>query len=203
MEARACAKYIRIAPRKSRLVIDMIRGKNAAESAVILQFSTREASKAVLKVLNSAVANAVQKGASGPETLLVAEAFVDEGPILKRFKPRARGSASRINKRTSHITLVLNETEKPEPNAAKSAPPAKAKTKADKAAETKSATAKAAAKKLATRKPSAAAKKKETADKEEPKAKKANEETKPDTSGQPSSAEATEGKKEDTSGSES
>jgi large subunit ribosomal protein L22 len=101
----------------------MIRGKNAAESAVILQFSTREASKAVLKVLNSAVANAITKGASGADNLLVAEAFVDEGPILKRWRPRAQGRASRINKRTSHITLVLNEIEATE--AKKSKPEAK------------------------------------------------------------------------------
>lgn len=125
MEARARAKYIRMAPRKTRLVIDMIRGKNAAESAVILQFSTREASQAVLKVLNSAVANAVQKGATGADNLLVSEAFVDEGPILKRWRPRAQGRATRINKRTSHITLVLNEIEKTEAEKAK-APKAKA-----------------------------------------------------------------------------
>jgi large subunit ribosomal protein L22 len=131
----------------------MIRGKNAAESAVILQFSTREASKAVLKVLNSAVANAVQKGATGPETLLVAQAYVDEGPILKRWKPRARGSASRINKRTSHITLILNQTEEtPQPKATK-APQAAAKAKVDKTAAAKSAAAKTAAEKLATKKP--------------------------------------------------
>lgn len=151
MESKASARYIRIAPRKSRLVIDMIRGKNAAESATILQFSTREASKAVLKVLNSAVANAVNKGASGADNLLVAEAFVDEGPILKRWKPRARGSASRINKRTSHITLVLNEIEKTEPKAQK----AKAQ-KAEKATAPKKA---------------APVKKKETAEKKEPKTK--------------------------------
>ncbi len=126
MEARARAKFIRIAPRKSRLVVDMIRGKNAAESAVILQFSTREASKAVLKVLNSAVANAVVKGASGADNLVVSEAFVDEGPILKRWRPRAQGRATRINKRTSHVTLVLNEIEEKEVKKAKEPAPAKA-----------------------------------------------------------------------------
>jgi large subunit ribosomal protein L22 len=190
LEAKACARYIRIAPRKSRLVIDMIRGKNAAESAVILQFSTREASKAVLKVLNSAVANAVNKGASGAENLLVTEAFVDEGPILKRFKPRARGSASRINKRTSHITLVLNEIEKTEEKTTRTTKP----TKTDKAAPAKAEKKTAKEDKKETKKPAA---------KKEPKVKKAKEETKPEESGTPSPAEATEGKKEDTSGSES
>ncbi len=173
MEARARAKYIRIAPRKSRLVVDMIRGKNAAESAVILQFSTREASKAILKVLNSAVANAVVKGASGADNLVVSEAFVDEGPILKRWRPRAQGRATRINKRTSHITLVLNEIEVTEPKAQK----AKAQT----------------AEKTTAAKKAAPTKKKETAKKAEPKAKKA---------ASPAEKKET-GKKEDTSGSES
>lgn len=130
MEARAQAKYIREAPRKTRLVIDLIRGKNAAEAAVILQFTPRAAAKTVLKVLNSAVANAVQKGAAGAEGLTVTEAFVNEGPTLKRFKPRARGSASRINKRSSHITIVVAGDEK-------TAKPAKAETKPVKAAKVK------------------------------------------------------------------
>lgn len=107
MEARARAKYIREAPRKTRLVIDLIRGKNAGEAAVILQFTPREAARTVLKVLNSAVANAVQKGAAGADSLTVKEAFVDEGPTLKRFRPRAQGRASRINKRSSHITIIV------------------------------------------------------------------------------------------------
>ncbi len=179
MEAKARAKYIRIAPRKSRLVVDMIRGKNAAESAVILQFSTREASKAILKVLNSAVANAVVKGASGADNLFISEAFVDEGPILKRFRPRAQGRATRINKRTSHITLVLNEIEITEPKAQKAKAPASVKDTAGKQ--------KPAAKEAAP------AKKKETAKKTEPKAKKATSPAK--------KKEA--GKKEETSGSES
>lgn len=149
MQSKACARYVRIAPRKSRLVIDMIRGKNAAESAVILQFSTREAAEAVLKVLNSAVANAAHKGASGADNLLVAEAYVDEGPILKRWRPRAQGRASRINKRTSHITLVLNEIEKTEPPAAKTAKT----TKTDKAAPVKAEKQAAKADKKETKKP--------------------------------------------------
>lgn len=152
MQSKACARYVRIAPRKSRLVIDMIRGKNAAESAVILQFSTREASEAVLKVLNSAVANAAHKGASGADNLLVAEAYVDEGPILKRWRPRAQGRASRINKRTSHITLVLNEIEKTEEKTAKATKTVKA-AKTEKAAPVKAEKQAAKADKKETKKP--------------------------------------------------
>ncbi|MFA5867965.1 MAG: 50S ribosomal protein L22 [Actinomycetota bacterium] len=170
MEARARAKYIRIAPRKSRLVVDMIRGKNAAESAVILQFSTREASKAILKVLNSAVANAVQKGASGADNLVVSEAFVDEGPILKRWRPRAQGRASRINKRTSHITLVLNEIEKTEVKKTKE--PAPAKSAAKKAAK-KGEVASSPKKKAAPRNDGKTTKKEPKAKITETKAKKA------------------------------
>lgn len=154
MEARAQAKYIREAPRKTRLVIDLIRGKNAAEAAVILQFTPRAAAKTVLKVLNSAVANAVQKGAAGAEGLTVSEAFVNEGPTLKRFKPRARGSASRINKRSSHITIVVAGDEKTTKPVKAEAVKAKApKTEAKKPAALKAtADKKPAAKKPAAKK---------------------------------------------------
>lgn len=152
MEARAQAKYIREAPRKTRLVIDLIRGKNAAEAAVILQFTPRAAAKTVLKVLNSAVANAVQKGAAGAEGLTVKEAFVNEGPTLKRFKPRARGSASRINKRSSHITIVVaGEEKKVKPVKAEAVKAKEAKTETKKPAATKAA----AEKKPAAKKPAA------------------------------------------------
>jgi large subunit ribosomal protein L22 len=143
VEARAQAKYVREAPRKTRLVIDMIRGKNAAEAAVILRFTPREAARTILKVLDSAVANAVQKGAAGAESLTVAQAFVDEGPTLKRFRPRAQGRASRINKRSSHITIIVAgdvQTKK----AATPKPDTKTKTAA------KAASAKPAAKKTKT-----------------------------------------------------
>lgn len=110
MEARAIAKYTRIAPRKVRLVVDLIRGKETEDAVNILRFTTKVASKTVLKVLNSAVANAQQKGARG-DALVVSEVYVDEGPTLKRFRPRAMGRASRIRKRTSHITVVVTETE--------------------------------------------------------------------------------------------
>lgn len=107
MEARAIARYVRIAPRKVRLVVDQIRGKNIAEARTILAFSERSAAETVLKVLNSAVANAENNYGMRTDNLIVKTTFVDEGPTLKRIRPRAKGSASRINKRTSHITVVV------------------------------------------------------------------------------------------------
>ena len=107
MEARAIARYVRIAPRKVRLVVDQIRGKNIAEARTILAFSERSAAETVAKVLNSAVANAENNYGMRAENLIVKATFVDEGPTLKRIRPRAKGSASRINKRTSHITVVV------------------------------------------------------------------------------------------------
>jgi large subunit ribosomal protein L22 len=119
MEAKAVAKYIRVAPRKARLVVDLIKGKTTDEAAIILRFTRRAASKSVLKTLNSAIANAQNKGAR-PGELVVSNAYVDEGPTLKRFRPRAMGRAARIRKRTSHITILVSETlvEKAETKAA-------------------------------------------------------------------------------------
>ena len=106
-EARAVAKYVRVAPRKARLVVDQIRNKTVAQALELLQFNQRAAAVPVAKVLNSAVANAENNhGLRGAE-LVIKAAYVDEGPTLKRFRPRAKGSASRINKRTSHITVVV------------------------------------------------------------------------------------------------
>jgi large subunit ribosomal protein L22 len=107
--ARAVAKYVRVAPRKVRLVTDLIRGHSAEEAVNILRFTTKQASKAVLKVLSSAIANAKQNAKVKEENLHVSQAYVDEGPTLKRFRPRAMGRASRIKKRTSHITIVVAE----------------------------------------------------------------------------------------------
>jgi large subunit ribosomal protein L22 len=109
MSAKAVARYVRIAPRKARLVIDLIRGKSVDEALGILKFTPRAASPIIEKVLLSAVANAEQNHKMNRSNLVVAKAYVDEGPTLKRFIPRAQGRASRINKRTSHITVVLNE----------------------------------------------------------------------------------------------
>lgn len=107
--ARAVAKTVRIAPRKARLVMDLIRGKSVAEAIAILKFTPRGASPIIAKVLNSAIANAENNFDLDAESLVISEAFVNEGPTLKRFRPRAKGSASPINKRTSHITVVVSE----------------------------------------------------------------------------------------------
>ncbi|MGA8943431.1 MAG: 50S ribosomal protein L22 [Thermoactinomyces sp.] len=109
MEAKAVARYVRITPRKARLVMDLIRGKSVEEALAILRFTPRAASPIIEKVLTSAVANAEHNYNLDTSRLVVAKAFVDEGPTMKRYMPRARGSASRINKRTSHITVVVSE----------------------------------------------------------------------------------------------
>ncbi|SFM41233.1 LSU ribosomal protein L22P [Gracilibacillus orientalis] len=109
MQAKAVAKSVRIAPRKVRLVIDLIRGKEAGEAISILKHTQRGASPVVEKLLNSAVANAEHNYEMNPDNLVVSEAFVNEGVTLKRFRPRAQGRATQINKRTSHITVVLSE----------------------------------------------------------------------------------------------
>ncbi|MUV38087.1 50S ribosomal protein L22, chloroplastic [Lentibacillus sp. JNUCC-1] len=109
MQAKAVAKTVRIAPRKARLVVDLIRGKDVGEAVAILRHTQRGVSPVVEKVLNSAIANAEHNYEMDTDNLFVSEAFVDEGVTLKRFRPRAQGSASRINKRTSHITVVVSE----------------------------------------------------------------------------------------------
>jgi large subunit ribosomal protein L22 len=111
VETKASATYIRISPRKARLVVDTIRGRDIYAAQQILDFSDRAAARVVSKVLRSAVANAENNSGLAPDTLFVSRAFVDEGPTLKRFRPRAMGRATRINKRTCHITVVLDEKE--------------------------------------------------------------------------------------------
>src|SRR5699024_4123103 len=106
---KAVAKSVRIAPRKVRLVVDLIRGKSVGEALAILRYTQRGASPVVEKVLQSAVANAEHNYEMDPDQLVISDAFVDEGVTLKRFRPREQGSASRINKRTSHITVVVTE----------------------------------------------------------------------------------------------
>ena len=107
MEAKAVAKYVRVSPRKARVVIDQVRGKDVVRAREILRFSERAIAETIEKVLNSAVANAEHNNHLRAETLFVKKAFVDEGPTLKRIRPRAKGSASRIRKRTSHITIIV------------------------------------------------------------------------------------------------
>lgn len=109
MQAKAVARTVRIAPRKARLVVDLIRGKQVGEAVAILNLTPKAASPIVEKLLKSAMANAEHNYEMDVNNLVVAQAFVDEGPTLKRFRPRAMGRASQINKRTSHITIVLTE----------------------------------------------------------------------------------------------
>jgi large subunit ribosomal protein L22 len=107
MEAKATTKFVRTTPRKMRRVIDLIRGQHVVEAKRILRFSPLGASKDVEKLLNSAVANAEHTHGVIPENLVVDRAWVDEGPTLKRYRPRAMGRATRIRKRTSHLSITL------------------------------------------------------------------------------------------------
>ena len=106
---RAVAKYVRVSPRKVQIVIDLIRGKRVDDALAILMYTPKAASEPTLKVLRSAIANAVNNLDMDKETLYVAECFANQGPTLRRYRPRSRGSASRIRKRTSHITIILDE----------------------------------------------------------------------------------------------
>lgn len=109
MEAKAQARFVRIAPRKARIVMDLIRGKNVGEAFSILRFIPKKASGIIEKVVQSAVANAEHNYEMSKDDLFIFKAFVDEGPTLKRFRPRAKGMASRIKKRSSHLTVILRE----------------------------------------------------------------------------------------------
>ena len=111
MEAKAVARYVRVSPRKARLLVDLIRGKSIDDARAILRFSERAAAEVVEKVLNSAVANAERNLHVKADDLIVGSTFVDEGPTLKRIQPRAMGRAFRINKRTSHITVIVKQRE--------------------------------------------------------------------------------------------
>ncbi len=106
---RATARYIRMSPRKVKVVIDLIRNKSLGEAQAILANTPRAAAKPVLKVLNSAAANAENNLGMDRENLYVAEVYANQGPTLKRYRPRAHGRAAMIRKRTSHITVILDE----------------------------------------------------------------------------------------------
>jgi large subunit ribosomal protein L22 len=106
--ARSSARYVRITPQKARRMVDLIRGLPASEAQTVLRFSPQAASETVGKVLDSAIANAENNHGMSTDGLVVSEAYVDEGPTLKRFRPRAQGRAYRIRKRTSHITVVVS-----------------------------------------------------------------------------------------------
>ncbi len=109
MEAKAQARYVRLAPRKARDVINLIRSKDIDEALSILRYTPRRAAGTITKVLNSAIANAEHNKEMNRGKLYVDQAFVDEGPTLKRVQPRARGRRFLIFKRTSHITVVVKE----------------------------------------------------------------------------------------------
>ncbi len=109
MEARAVAKYIRISPQKARLVADVVRGKPVGEALTILSFMPKKGARIIKKVLESALANADQNPSIDIETLYIKKIVVDEGPRLKRWRPRAMGRAYGIKHRLSHITIVLDE----------------------------------------------------------------------------------------------
>ena len=109
--ARAQARYSHIGPRKARRVIDLVRGMKAADALDVLRFTPQSASEDVYKVLASAIANAEHNEHLDRDSLWISEAYVDEGPTLKRFRPRAQGRAYRVRKRTSHITVVVEARE--------------------------------------------------------------------------------------------
>jgi len=110
-EARATLKFARISPRKVKIVADLIRGKDVTEALAIVKFTPKASSEIIEKLLNSAIANAENNHQMKQQDLYVAEIYANQGPTLKRIRPAAKGSAVRIRKRTSHITIVLKEKE--------------------------------------------------------------------------------------------
>ena len=158
-EVRAEAKYVRMSPRKARLVTEHIRGRSVPEARAVLAFTSREAAQVIQKVLHSAVSNAESNHGIAEERLYVKAAYADSGPVMKRWRARARGRVARIRKRTCHITVLLAEL----PQAAPTVEPVQAEaaeeTPAPKRAPARKKTA-ASKKKTASKRP---AKKKETA----------------------------------------
>ena len=152
-EVRAQAKYVRMSPRKARLVAEHIRGRSVPEARAVLRFTSREAAGELEKVLQSAVSNAEANHGIAEDRLYISAAYVDGGPVMKRWRARARGRVARIRKRTCHITVRL--TERPEPVVATAAP-TPAETATEEAPKPKR---KPAAKKTATAKKTPAKKK--------------------------------------------
>ena len=109
MEAKAVEKFIRISPRKLRYVADAIRSKRVDDAVDLLTFTTRKAALIIRKAVQSAAANATENHKMVEDDLVVVKIFINEGPILKRFRPRARGRATRIRKRTSHLTVIVSD----------------------------------------------------------------------------------------------
>jgi large subunit ribosomal protein L22 len=141
-EVKAVAKWVRMSPRKARLVVEHIRGRSVPEARTVLAFTQRAAAREIEKVLSSAVANAEANHNLVGDDLVVSAAYVDEGPVMKRWRARARGRAARIHKPTCHITVKLVEVERaPEP----ASPAPEREDRADAGAERKPAARKAAA----------------------------------------------------------
>ena len=109
METKAVAKFVRISPRKIRLVMDQVRGKQVGEALNMLSFAPQRGARILKKLVNSAIANAEQNTGVDVDSLYIMRVYADEGPTLKRWRPRAQGRATSIRKRTSHLTVVLNE----------------------------------------------------------------------------------------------
>jgi large subunit ribosomal protein L22 len=109
METSAVAKFVRISPRKIRLIMDQVRGKRVDEALNMLSFAPQKGAPILKKLINSAIANAEQNSEVDVDALFVKRVYADEGPTLKRFRPRAQGRATRIRKRSSHMTVVLDE----------------------------------------------------------------------------------------------
>ncbi len=109
MESKAVLRYARVSPTKARRVASLIKGKKAGDALVSLKFFPHSSARIVAKVLRSAMANAEQKKVADPESMRITKVFVDQGPAMKRIMPRAMGRADIIKKRTSHITLILEE----------------------------------------------------------------------------------------------
>lgn len=110
-EVKAIARYIRMSPNKVRRVLDQIRGRSYREALIILEFMPYRACEPILKVLRSAVANAEHNAGYAPASLIISKAFADQGPVLKRFRPRAQGRAYQIRKPTCHITIAVAPAE--------------------------------------------------------------------------------------------
>lgn len=112
MQTQAVLKFVRLSPQKGRLVADLVRGRKVDEAINILKFSNQRAAGILKKVLDSAIANAENNDGADVDELKVSEIFVDEGPVMKRMRPRAKGRGDRINKRTSHITVRVSDGKK-------------------------------------------------------------------------------------------
>src|SRR5882672_425527 len=123
MQTQSVLKFVKLSPQKARLVADLVRGKKVDEALNILKFSNKRAAKVLKKVLDSAIANAENNNGADVDELKVKEIFIDQGPVMKRTMPRAKGSADRITKRTSHVTVRVGDEQKAKKKARPAAKP--------------------------------------------------------------------------------